>query len=249
MRSRKTAALGLVLVSILTSGCASLFQRSGEFQITKIGPERTDDESSAFRALDAGRQALANDNFGAAIAVFREARLRSETAAEAYNGMAIAYSRIGRPDLAERFFRQAIANAPDDRRYYRNLARLHAQDSEKALRTTPNAQMVGTSDATSPGMHGGKARLMTSRDGNAVIRIELPVSRLARMSPNEVQIGTMVTAPQPSRALRTGVLAVAAAPSMRRRNPNYDNKDTIVRAPVVQAAVTYPSRISLLTKD
>lgn len=225
MKSVTTATMGLVVASILTSGCTSLFQRSNEFRITGIGPAETTDAASARRVLESGRLALANEQYGVAISSFREARLVPEAAADAYNGMAIAYSKIGRPDLAERFFRQAIAEAPADQRYRRNLARFHEQIHESAVRTVQGTPSVPVAQASQP-------RILASTAGNAVIRIELPTPRLVRVASNEMQIGSGVP-----------------AETMRRRNPNYPQRVSFAVSPSVKSGANYPARVSFLTTD
>lgn len=69
-----------------------------------------------------GRHHLDDRNFALAISQFREAlRLDPEQAA-AHNGLAIAYTSIGRPDLARRHFELAVAYGPADSSYQRNYA-------------------------------------------------------------------------------------------------------------------------------
>jgi tetratricopeptide (TPR) repeat protein len=74
--------------------------------------------------LQSGRQNLAADRFGLAIEDFNMALARGEDPAAAYNGLGVAYSRLGRDDLAFRFFSKARMSAPDNPTYARNLAML-----------------------------------------------------------------------------------------------------------------------------
>ena len=75
-------------------------------------------------STQAGRQQLAQGQTGLAIESFRKALANAEPRAPALNGLAVAYSRLGRFDLAQRFFHEAIAADPQDVRYSENLARL-----------------------------------------------------------------------------------------------------------------------------
>lgn len=95
--------------------------------------------------LDEGRSHLRAGNLSAAAASFRMA-LRSEAqAAEASNGLAVVYARIGRPDLADRYFRAALAIEPESQRFAANLLRL--QSRVLAVRRTPG--LPGIADASS----------------------------------------------------------------------------------------------------
>lgn len=112
------------LVAPLLGGCSSWFARS---QAAHSQPAvKAAPMSPHEAALMAGKDALRQGQYAAAITDFRIARLDPALEAESLNGLAIAYSNIGRPDLSERYFRQAVALAPDDRRFAANLARFQA---------------------------------------------------------------------------------------------------------------------------
>ncbi|MFA6220557.1 MAG: tetratricopeptide repeat protein [Erythrobacter sp.] len=92
------------------------------------------DAAASYRAagggaqqLEEGRQHLRDGNISRAVALFQLARMDRDTAAEASNGLAVAYAKLGRADLAERYFRTAIMLEPDDTRYVANLLRLQGQ--------------------------------------------------------------------------------------------------------------------------
>ena len=122
--SKTLRNLALVaLASVAVAGCASplgrIAMRSGpQPDPALLAPPVNPD-------LIEGRKALATGNYGAAIAALRLARLDPDSAAEATNGLGVAYARIGRDDLAERYFRQAIVLAPQDRRFAANLDRFY----------------------------------------------------------------------------------------------------------------------------
>ena len=75
-------------------------------------------------ATDAGRSQLAAGQVGLAVESFQRALGSGEPIAPAANGMGVAYARLGRFDLAQRFFEQAMSTDPADTRYADNLARL-----------------------------------------------------------------------------------------------------------------------------
>lgn len=88
--------------------------------------------------LAAGKRALADGQYGAAVAALRLARLDPACTAEATNGLGVAYAQLGRNDLAERYFREAVAMDPQDRRFAANLARFEqARAVQLAARPAP----------------------------------------------------------------------------------------------------------------
>ncbi|WP_162854677.1 tetratricopeptide repeat protein [Sphingobium estronivorans] len=73
---------------------------------------------------DQGRAALDASQPGLAIEKFQTALAKGEAVAPALNGMAVAYARLGRFDLARRFFNEAMAVDPLNEKYRANLAML-----------------------------------------------------------------------------------------------------------------------------
>ena len=107
--------LGASLAAML-AGCA----QQGELQITAIGGQETRaDDGALLKAqilLSRGEHALAVD-------AYRKAIRHNPGNASAYNGLAIAYDQLGRHDLSRRYYELALAYAPREGKYYRNLAR------------------------------------------------------------------------------------------------------------------------------
>ncbi|MCZ8325373.1 MAG: hypothetical protein O9283_08945 [Sphingomonadaceae bacterium] len=128
---KSPGSLALVLAgTVALAGCTSPMGRIALREGHRVDPALL--AVPANPDLVSGKQALSAGNYGAAIAALRLARLDPASAAEATNGLAVAYAGIGRDDLAERYFRQAVAMAPDDRRFAANLARF-TQDRETQL--------------------------------------------------------------------------------------------------------------------
>ncbi|MGL5839171.1 MAG: tetratricopeptide repeat protein [Sphingorhabdus sp.] len=73
--------------------------------------------------LARGKAHLALGQNALAISDFRAALRSTPDSATAYNGLGIAYDRIGRRDLAQLYFELAVANAPSDLKFSGNLAR------------------------------------------------------------------------------------------------------------------------------
>ena len=96
------------------------------------------------QALEEGRAQLRSGNLSAAVAMLRIAQQSPQTRAEASNGLAVAYAKLGRLDLADRYFRAALAEKPDSDRFAANLLRLQqqtmmAQQSALRARTAATA--------------------------------------------------------------------------------------------------------------
>lgn len=122
MNGRFLAAMAL---SILCAGCAGL-----DFGPRPKAAHQQVDMTSYFAArLESGRRHLDDGNLTRAIEAFRQASYDPATAADALNGMGVAYSMLGRDDVARGLFLRAIDRDPADPRFWRNLARL----DEKAM--------------------------------------------------------------------------------------------------------------------
>lgn len=106
--------------AILVSGCAIQQNAGPEFRLSSSAPAAVPGGSMLQRGraqLDAGLNALA-------IEAFRSEIRTNPDAADAYNGLAVAYGRIGRDDLARRYFETALAKDPGNSKAGANLARL-----------------------------------------------------------------------------------------------------------------------------
>lgn len=124
----------------LASGCATA--PPATLEIKKINhPQLADADQDM---IERGRQALRMGQNADAISAFRTALREESNAGEAYNGLAIAYDRIGRKDLARRYFEQAVAVQPGERRYEANLARFFETSGqpEMARGLTPPASIA-----------------------------------------------------------------------------------------------------------
>ena len=115
------AATGIVAASFALSGCQALFGPS----FASRGEAQNVDMGDYFEGrLAIGRLYLEKGLTTQAIIAFRQASYDPRFAGEAFNGMAVAYDQLGRTDLAHRYFNMAVAAAPQDDRFSRNLARL-----------------------------------------------------------------------------------------------------------------------------
>lgn len=118
----------VVACAAMLGGCQSFPLTSWMFKGTRPAAEqRTELAGNTAGALEEGRAELRAGNLSAAVASFRIALLDPATRAEASNGLGVAYARLGRPDLAERYFQGAIMAEPANTKYVANLLRLQQQ--------------------------------------------------------------------------------------------------------------------------
>lgn len=75
-------------------------------------------------ATQRGRSYLQNNMTGLAIDSFNVALASGEDPAAAYNGLGVAYARLGRADLGYRFFKKAVMSDPANPVYAHNLSRM-----------------------------------------------------------------------------------------------------------------------------
>jgi Tetratricopeptide repeat len=113
----------------LASGCAA--GPRATLEIRDVNHSQL--ASSGQRSIDRGKELLQRGQFADAISAFRKAMREEEDSAEANNGLAIAYDRIGRKDLARRYFELAVAAKPDEMRYRTNLARFFESSGQPEL--------------------------------------------------------------------------------------------------------------------
>ncbi|MFO1254318.1 MAG: hypothetical protein U1E37_01375 [Sphingomonadaceae bacterium] len=103
------------------TGCQSL---GGLHFAHRAQPDRASIEQNRTLFTRQGVELLKAGDNGAAIEAYNLALATGEEPAPAYNGLGVAYARLGRPDLAYRFFTKATMGAPDNVTFARNRARL-----------------------------------------------------------------------------------------------------------------------------
>ncbi|GAA0273383.1 hypothetical protein GCM10009127_12300 [Alteraurantiacibacter aestuarii] len=152
-------------------------------------------DAEAFVQFESGRDSLASGNYAAAIAEFSHARAEPTLLGPALNGMAVAYARLGREDLAERYFREATMADPADTRFAANLLRLQQAGQKAASQAATlafDARYVPTPMVVRAGS--GTAMLPT---GGAAPRLTVTQSQqqLVRIDAAQVQLSAMVAEP------------------------------------------------------
>lgn len=111
----------LILTSAFALGGCQIFKPSGVHSGASANAIRAGELASS---TDQGRDHLRAGRYGLAIEAFERALAFGERPAPAYNGLGVAYAKLGRPELAYRFFRKAAMSDPDNPVYSRNLASL-----------------------------------------------------------------------------------------------------------------------------
>jgi Flp pilus assembly protein TadD len=104
------------------SGCASIFghgfaERAAPEAAAPVQPAGNVELAAARQYMDAGMTAEAIDHF-------RAAQMDPDALPAASNGLGVAYARLGRFDLADRYFRIALALDPANQRFAANMLRM-----------------------------------------------------------------------------------------------------------------------------
>lgn len=130
--------LAILGAAAALSGCQSFPLTSWMFKDRpNAGANRSALAGDTSGALDEGKAFLRDGNISAAVASFRIATLDPSARGDANNGLAVAYAKLGRPDLAERYFRAAIEIDPENSKFVANLLRLQQQVSLARRREAP----------------------------------------------------------------------------------------------------------------
>lgn len=183
--------------SIMVAGCATQQGVAPEYRVSSSTAPIVEGASMLQRGrahLDAGLDALAIESFRAEIRVNPES-------ADAYNGLAVAYGRIGRDDLAKRYFETALAKDPSNIRAQTNLATLTGNKM-------PDIQLAKTAPLPTMVIEPVSVATAVEEDpiGAILDGLEKPVSVLAELPIPES------ANPQPAELLaRNGILSARLA--------------------------------------
>ncbi len=230
-------SLALVLAtSAALAGCASPLGRIALREGHRVDPALL--AVPANPDLVSGKQVLSAGNYGAAIAALRLARLDPASAAEATNGLAVAYAGIGRDDLAERYFRQAVALAPEDRRFAANLARFtQVHEAQLAAAAPPAPPPAPIEQKLKAGLH------VAAAGGNKTITVSAaPVAAQRPATAAAARIAIAAAPPVKVVRVTPGQPALAAAGPVKAGAP----ARLTVLAPR-PALVAAPPRMALAT--
>lgn len=207
---KPTLTLLLLAVAAVPLGGCSLFGKSNEFAARKSPAKQLNAEDFAQSRLTAGREALDKSNWAEAIMAFRDAQRMPRFAAQAHNGMGVAYAELGRSDLAERYFLLAIAEAPEDRRFAANLSRLYAKNALPAPALAAVTEPV-------PALAQPRSALTGA---NTAVRVERPTGRLVRTAQGEMRLQA-----GPEGKIDTQMASAAASPDAPRSSVTFTRRN------------------------
>lgn len=213
------APLMLIVLSVPLGACSSLFGIHMADRGSR--PMPTSPVSSVAMATPTatktmlGRQQLADGQVGAAIETFQAALASGEDRAPAVNGLGVAYARLGRSDLALRYFEEANTIAPADPRYANNLALLL---NSRTLGSTP--AMASSLYLQRAAAEPAPARGLLQRVSANEFHIATAILQPAPLSSLTVKVATkaqpIVSSPL-ARAAKTTLLPVARASAAAQR--------------------------------
>lgn len=261
-------AAGCIAVALSLSGCQSFVSALG------FGPrdaaKRAEAHAPIFGSdeLERGRAALRAGYPANAIQQFRLAALDPASAAEAFNGLGVAYARLERADLAERYFKMALDLDGTNRRFAANLDRFYNSPlgtSSRALAMRDKeagqavAQLAGIAQQASIAQQQGlletASEVQPERRG--AVTLERPAVRIVRAAGREI---LLASAAEPARdtarptitvtATRRAALTLAMADSGKLTAPVQDQVQVNVIRPSGAASGSvarqvYPIRIKL----
>lgn len=243
---RKTPAMGLsiAVTAFMLSGCQALGIGQNKLARASADPAVVAQPIDlGAEQLAAGREALAAGRTMDAIEAFMLAKAFPEQMPAAYNGLAVAFSRLGRTDLTERYFLTAVALAPDQDRYRANLAMFYSRNgppkqAEPALAVAPQPTV-----AEAPATVAATVAPVRALAGG--LTIQSPGTHLQRISRAEVAIRSGGPAPAAARAVapaRRAVIEVGSA-----RSQAYPVRVTLAAPKPARAETpkSYPVRVEL----
>ncbi len=183
------------------SGCQSFVSALG-FGPKDSEPRRAEASTSVFGQdeLELGRKALKAGYPANSIKLFRLAALDENVAPDAFNGLGVAYAKLGRADLAERYFKMAVSLDGSNPKYAANLQRFYNSplgNSHRALamRESEAEEQLAAIEksAEQQGLLGTPAQTQAS-ERRGSLTLERPPVRLSRTSGREIRLSTGATA-------------------------------------------------------
>ncbi len=179
-------------------GC-SAFQPQAKLEIRAV---ESVERSAKQDALAEGRALLNLGQNANAISAFREALREQPDSGDAYNGLAVAYDRIGRKDLAQRYFELALSFEPENPKFRANLARLYTRNGQPQLaaaliepvqnaeRPTPQEEIEFVTALSNQAPQEAAPAIAIEAPALAALAVDSPIAAAAPMLPRlEVPAG------------------------------------------------------------
>ena len=213
------------MVSVFALGGCQFFGNMHVAHNAQTGqPAEASASASALPAalIQEGREHLRGNRTGLAIEAFNRALASGEDPALAYNGLGVAYARIGRPELAYRFFKKAAMSDPANPMFAHNLAALvnspaftldQMTRSGPALATAPARQ----ADANTAAALTERAPGKLYRDGNRQFSLRTAAPEAAWGAPGERR-AALSNCPRPSSSKTKRYCQSIVLPVVQSRN-------------------------------
>jgi len=204
----------LLAAGISTSGCTAIFghkqakaDAGQEVDVAAIYSEYASEQ------LELGRSLMRAGAYSSAIEPLRKASRDRGSAPAALNAMGVAYAKIGRNEVAGRFFRQALLLDPENKAFAGNLLRLKSSpNSEPAqqdvalavaeVKPANTSMRQASNDESSPAEREvvvlDQKSSITPAFGRDVVT-STGTGQLARVSEYEVHIGKREKSAEPAR--------------------------------------------------
>lgn len=181
---KKIARFSCLLAgTVMLGGCQSFPLTSWMFKGDRPATPSTQLAGNSIGSLEEGKELLREGNISAAVASLRIARLDRATFADASNALAIAYIGLGRVDLAERYFREAIMAEPDNDKFAANLLRLQNEvllaRSQSAAPATVAAVTPAAPEASPDRLAHGRVERVSRTEVQVRSRVELANAPIA----------------------------------------------------------------------
>ena len=202
-----------VAVCVALTGCSS-FDWPEIRSLVKIGDEKA--VSGVDLALAQGRDHFALGNYGIAIDSFNAAATYDPKSIRALNGLAASYDKLGRFDLAERYYSNALAINPNspvtlNNAGYSQLLQGHLDDAlklfELAASHDPASVRIATNTELAINMQGYDSR-RAPREGVAVVELAEVTTPTMWIEKTAERVHTLVTRPDPEFLERAAQLQV-----------------------------------------
>lgn len=228
----------------LLNGCATSPGLSGIRPVGDVAVGQT--------SVAAGNALVARGQYGLAVAAYRRVLRLDPVNSQAMEGLAITYELLGRADLADRYYQEALALAPRNPRIYQNFAAfLRVQQREaEAVQLMADMRIV-LPDAVAEAPVSAAEQPAASPPAVAVAMVQAePDVRLIKQSDRATLVVTMPRAVNPAPATphapppgaagvrtpravnavgRQGVARQTAALLMKRGFPRVETGDSVFK--------------------
>ena len=249
---KPATTLALVALAASLGGCKS-FVQAFDFSRHSGAPQYAVGQGD----LDEGKALLRSGNVGNALAPLHRAALNPVTQGEALNALGVAYARLGRADLAERFFIAATRYDAASERYAANLDRFYRSELARDTRLahaqrerarTSYAEYAAGAQGTEIAPIVDQRMVMSSGEARTITISNAAVS--TRVTRGKLEsAGTVSPAPKP-RVRLSSADAVQPQPSSQRQAEIRLTTQPKAPAPRVRVGsaaqpTAYPLRVKL----